>query len=172
MSFIKKYLNPTKTNFINLLFKLALPITLQSFLTSSMALIDTLMMGQLNETAIAAVGIANQFIFVFIILQFGIHSGVSIFTAQYWGKRDLSRIKQLVGMGLMAGFVICLIFTFVAVVTPGLLMGLFTKDIEVLGLGSGYLRIVGISFVITVPTISYMNNLRSMEIVKVPMYAS
>ncbi len=48
-----------------------------------MALMNTLMIGQLNETSIAAVGIANQFVFIFIIIQFGIHSGVAIFTAQY-----------------------------------------------------------------------------------------
>jgi len=40
--------------FLHLLIKLALPIILQHFLTSSMVLIDTLMIGQLNEAAIAA----------------------------------------------------------------------------------------------------------------------
>ncbi len=159
-------------DFINLLFKLALPIIFQNFLTVSMALMDTVMIGQLNETAIAAVGIANQFVFIFIIVQFGIHSGVSIFTAQYWGKRDLANIKKLVGIGIMAGLAVCSIFTFVALLTPGTPMALFSTDTEVVRLGSGYLRIVGISFVISVATYSYTNNLRSMGIVKVPMYAS
>ncbi|MCP4117686.1 MAG: MATE family efflux transporter [Desulfobacteraceae bacterium] len=168
----KKYLNQTNMDFINLLFKLALPIIFQNFLNSSMALMDTLMIGQLNETAIAAVGIANQFVFIFIIVQFGIHSGVSIFTAQYWGKRDSANIKKLVGIGLMAGLSVCSLFTFGALATPDTLIGLFSKDTEVVRLGSGYLRIVGVSFVISVVTYSYTNNLRSMGIVKLPMYAS
>jgi putative MATE family efflux protein len=172
MGFLEKHLNQTTMNFINLLFKLALPIIFQNFLNSSMALMDTLMIGQLNETAIAAVGIANQFVFIFIIVQFGIHSGVSIFTAQYWGKRDLASIKKLVGIGLIAGFAVCSFFTFVALLTPGTPMALFSTDTEVIRLGSGYLRIVGISFVISVVTYSYTNNLRSMGIVKLPMYAS
>jgi putative MATE family efflux protein len=172
MGFLKKHVNQTTMNFINLLFTLALPIIFQNFLSSSMALMDTLMIGQLNETAIAAVGIANQFVFIFIIVQFGIHSGVSIFTAQYWGKRDLPNIKRLVGLGLMAGLAVCSIFTFVALLAPDTLIALFSKDTEVVRLGSGYLRIVGISFVISVVTYSYTNNLRSMGIVKLPMYAS
>ncbi len=167
-----KYINQTNKNFINLLFKLALPITLQNFLSSSMAFMDTLMIGQLNETAIAAVGVANQFVFIFIIIQFGIHSGVAIFTAQYWGKKDLSQIKKLAGIGLMAGLAVGSIFIFVALVIPNVVMELFSKDTQVIVLGSEYLQIVGISFGITVFSFSYMNNLRSMEIVKAPMYAS
>jgi MATE family, multidrug efflux pump len=167
-----KYLNTTNKNFVRLLFKLALPITLQNFLSSSMAFMDTLMIGQLNEAAIAAVGIANQFVFIFIILQFGIHSGVAIFTAQYWGKKDLANIKKLSGIGLIAGLTAGSLFTFAAIITPTALMSLFTTDPVVIDLGSGYLRIVGISFGISVFTLSYMNNLRSMEIVKAPMYAS
>jgi len=137
-----------------------------------MTFMDTLMIGQLNETAIAAVGVANQFVFIFIIIQFGIHSGVAIFTAQYWGKKDLAHIKKLAGIGLMAGLAIGSIFIFVALVIPNAVMGLFSKDTQVIVLGSEYLQIVGISFGITVFSFSYMNNLRSMEIVKAPMYAS
>lgn len=137
-----------------------------------MSLMDTLMIGQLNETSIAAVGIANQFVFIFIIIQFGIHSGVAIFTAQYWGKQDLANVKKLGGIGLTAGLAIGSIFTFVAMVTPEAVIALFSTDTQVIGLGSEYLWIVGISFGISVFTFSYMNNLRSMEIVNPPMYAS
>ncbi|THB80440.1 MAG: MATE family efflux transporter [Desulfobacteraceae bacterium] len=161
-----------RNRFISQLFKLALPIAIQNFLHSAMALIDTLMIGQLSETAIAAVGIANQFVFIFIIVQFGIHSGVSIFTSQYWGKKDFAQLKKLLGIGLGFGLFFCTFFTFAAVAVPDLIMGLFSKDAEVVRLGSSYLRIVGISFAVTVAAFSFMSNLRSMGIVKVPMYAS
>ena len=51
--------------FLRLLFSLALPISLQFLLTSSMAVIDILMIGRLHDAAVAAVGIANQFVFIF-----------------------------------------------------------------------------------------------------------
>lgn len=170
MNLFKKY---TRKNnrFMHHMFKLALPIAIQNLLTSSKALIDTLMIGQLNETAIAAAGIANQFVFIFIIVQFGIHSGVSIFTAQYWGKKDYGKIKKLLGIGLLSGFFFSAFFTFFAVVIPEVMMGLFSKDPAVVRLGAGYLRLVGISFTGTVVTLSFMSNLRSMGIVKAPMVA-
>ncbi|MBA3009004.1 MAG: MATE family efflux transporter [Proteobacteria bacterium] len=169
---MEKYFNQINIRFIRLLFKLALPIALQTFLGSSMALVDTLMIGQLNEAAIAAVGIANQFVFIFMVLQFGIHGGVAIFTAQYWGRGDLVNVKKLSGIGLMTGLALGAVFTFATMVIPDAMIELFSKDTRVIGLGSEYLWIVGFSFGISVFTFSYMNNLRSMEIVKAPMYAS
>ncbi len=158
--------------FFNLLLKLALPIIIQSFLTSSMALIDTLMIGQLNETAIAAVGIANQLFFIFMIIQFGVHSGISIFTAQYWGKKDLVNIKKLVGLGLSIGFFFCSFFIIIAIFAPTQMLGIFSKDLEVVRLGAGYLEIIGFSFIMTMISISFTSNLRSIGVVKAPMYVS
>ena len=45
------------------LLRLALPIALQNLLTTSLSLIDTLMVGRLGDTAIAAVGIGSQIAF-------------------------------------------------------------------------------------------------------------
>jgi len=171
MKIFQKITGRTNRNFLKLLFKLALPIILQNFLQSSMALIDILMIGQLNDAAVAAVGIANQFVFIFIIIQFGIHSGISIFTAQYWGKQNHANIRKLVGIGIVAGLLFSVFFTYVALIRPEALLAVFSKDREVVRLGAGYLRIVGISFFMTALTFSFMNNLRSINIVTIPMYA-
>jgi len=165
-------ISPSQKKFIGLLLTLALPISLQNLLTCSMTVIDILMVGQLNETAIAAVGIANQFVFMFIVIQYGIHSGVPIFTAQYWGKKDLRRIKHLSGMGILTGLTVAGLFSFAALVLPDHLVALFSKDPEVVDLGSDYLRIVGITFGFSAVIFSFMSNLRAMGFVKVPMVCS
>ncbi|WDP90172.1 MAG: MATE family efflux transporter [Desulfobacter sp.] len=159
-------------SFLGHLLTLALPISLQNLLTCSMTVIDILMVGQLNETAIAAVGIATQFVFIFIVIQYGIHSGISIFTAQYWGKKDLSRIKQLSGLGILAGLAVAALFSFIALILPDQLMSLFSKDPAVVVLGSGYLKIVGITFAFSAVIFSFMSNLRALGFVRVPMVCS
>ena len=165
-------LSASQKKFLGLLWTLALPIALQNLLTCSMGVIDILMVGQLHETAIAAVGIANQFVFMFIVIQYGIHSGVSIFTAQYWGKQDLSRIKHLSGMGILAGLMVAAVFSFVALVLPHRLMGLFSTDPEVIRLGVGYLGVVGVAFAFSAVSFSFMVNLRAMGYANVPMICS
>jgi Na+-driven multidrug efflux pump len=49
--------------FITAFIKIAIPIALQNLFVSSLGIIDTLMVGQVGETAIAAVGLANQVFF-------------------------------------------------------------------------------------------------------------
>ncbi|SMC68914.1 putative efflux protein, MATE family [Desulfocicer vacuolatum DSM 3385] len=162
----------SQKRFLGLLLTLAIPIALQNLLTCSMSVIDILMVGQLNETAIAAVGIANQFVFMFIVIQYGIHSGVSIFTAQYWGKKEMSRIKHLSGMGILAGLTVAALFSYVALILPDNLISFFSKDEAVVRLGADYIRIVGGSFAFSAVIFSFMCNLRSMGFVKVPMVCS
>ena len=75
--------------FIKTMLTLAIPITIQSFITSSLNLVDNLMIGKLGEEAIAAVGLANQYFFIFMLCLSGINAGASVFMSQYWGKRDV-----------------------------------------------------------------------------------
>ena len=81
--------------------KLASPIVLQHLIFSSLGLVDVMMIGQLGETAVAAVGIANQIFFLASLLFFGITSGMAIFTAQYWGTKDVNRIQNTLGLCLL-----------------------------------------------------------------------
>lgn len=48
-------------DFLSTIITLAVPITIQNFITSSLNLVDNLMVGKLGETAIASVGLANQY---------------------------------------------------------------------------------------------------------------
>ena len=61
--------------FIKTMLMIALPVMLQSFTTSLLNLIDTVMVGKLGEIEIAAVGIANQYFFFFNMLLIGICGG-------------------------------------------------------------------------------------------------
>ena len=158
--------------FLKSLWILALPITLQSFITSSLNLIDNVMVGRLGEEAIASVGLANQFIFIFSLCIMGVNAGASVFMAQYWGKKDITSIKKVLGLDLSVGFVVALIFGGICAIAPEMVMGILSQDQQVINLGSTYLRIIAISCIFMNFTQAYSSALRSTEQVKVPMYAS
>ncbi|NLC52694.1 MAG: hypothetical protein GX770_01840 [Firmicutes bacterium] len=63
-------------------------------------MVDTVMVGQLGETEIAAVGIANQYFFIFMMVLIGLSAGCSVFIAQFWGTQDLKNIRRIFGVGL------------------------------------------------------------------------
>ncbi len=60
-------------------------------------------------------------------------------------------------------------FTLAATLIPQTLMSFYTEDREVIRLGSEYLRIVGLSYVMMAITVSYISVLRSITMVKLTM---
>ncbi|MGL4991981.1 MAG: MATE family efflux transporter [Sarcina sp.] len=158
--------------FMKSLWVLAVPIVIQNFIMSSLNLVDNLMIGSLGEAAIAAVGLANQYFFVFMLCIAGITAGASIFMAQYWGRKDIEKIKTVLGLGLIVGFIASLIFSIGAIMIPKVIMSFLSKDLQVIELGVSYLRISGIGYLLTNITMGYSAALRSVEEPKVPMFAS
>ncbi|MGL4772965.1 MAG: MATE family efflux transporter [Clostridium sp.] len=158
--------------FLRLLLTLALPITIQSFITSSLNLVDNLMVGRLGEEAIASVGLANQFFFIFMLCLSGINAGASVFMSQYWGKKDEKSIHKVLGLDISLGLVASLIFGGIAILCPQVVMNILSNDPAVVELGVSYLRIAGLSFIFTNFTQAYSSALRSTEQPKIPMYAS
>ena len=158
--------------FFKAMLAIALPIALQNLISSSLNMVDTVMIGRLGETEIAAVGLANQFFFLLILLLFGVNSGAAIFTSQYWGKNDLPNIKRVMGIMLLIGGGVSLIFATIAFFIPSLILRVFTGDMTVVKLGSSYLKIVSLSYFITAVSFTYSFTLRSTGQAKLPMVVS
>lgn len=158
--------------FIASLFTIALPIILQNFLSSFVNMLDTIMVGQLGAVEIAAVGLGNQVFFVMNIMMFGIVSGGSIFISQYWGKKDLDGIHRTLGIMLAGTFVISLLFFFAATIVPEVCLRIYTKDEQVLKIGSSYLRTVAPSYLFIGIGFAIGQASRSIERPKLPMYAT
>lgn len=154
------------------LFAIALPIILQQFISSSLNLLNGLMIGQLGETSIAAVGLSNQVFFVMVLFLFGITSGSAIFTAQLWGKRDIANIHRVIGLTITLSLAAVLIFFCAAVFFPELALGIYTRDPAVIETGSSYLRIIGWSYLFTAVSFSFSSALRSTGDVRTPLVVS
>lgn len=146
-NFIKRMIQD-KTFTSNLL-KIALPIIIQNLIASSINMIDTLMIGKIGETEIAAVGIANQLFFLFTIFIIGIFSGCGVFIAQFWGNKDTKNIRKVLGLSLIIGTIVSILFTILALVIPQNIIAIFNKDPKVIQLGTLYLKAVSISYIFT-----------------------
>ena len=105
-------------SYYSTLLRISLPIVAQNFISSSLNLIDVAMIGQLGETAVASVGLANQIFFLLMLMLFGTYSGVGVFTAQLWGKGDRQGIHKVLGIGLGIGLTGSLVFTLLALLAP------------------------------------------------------
>lgn len=135
-------------------------------------MVGVVLIGQLGETPVAAVGLANQIFFLLQLVLFGITSGAAIFTAQLWGKQDLLNIRKVLSLGLLMSGAASLVFLLLALFKPELVLGIYSKDPEVVRLGSQYLRIFGAAYLFFAVTMSFGVVLRSTGDVKTPMTIS
>lgn len=159
-------------DFYQKMISLAVPITVQNLISTSLNMVDTVMIGRLGEANIAAVGLGNQFFFLLSLLLFGINSGSSIFFAQFWGKQDIKNIRKVLGLALLFGGSASVLFSLGAFFVPRLIFRLFTADPLVIELGSQYLRIVGLSYLFTAVSFSFSFASRSIGQVNLPMIVS
>jgi len=134
--------------------------------------ITTLMTGQLGDIPLAAIGLSNQLYFLLSLAQFGISSGSSIFTAQFWGNRDKENISRVLGVSNILGFLIGGFFALVALFIPRAFLQIFTNDPQVIDLGIDLLRISSLGFLFTPAINIYSFILRSTGDARMPMLVS
>lgn len=158
--------------FFSTMLRLAVPIALQQFVMNALNAVDVLMIGQLGEVAVAGVGLANQFFFLLSLFLFGIGSGSAVFTAQFWGQRDVTSVRRVLGLALMIGLLGGALFTAAAVSVPQVVLRFYTEDPAVIAVGGHYLRIVGLCYLPTAVSVIVGITLRSTRNVKLPMAVS
>lgn len=158
--------------FLGKALRIALPVAMQGMLNTVVNLVDTMMIGALGATAIAAVGLANKVFFVFSLLIFGITSGSGILAAQYWGNRDVKNIRKVLGLALLLGIGGALLFAVPSIVRPELVMRIFTPSAETIRVGAAYLVIAALSYPFTAFTNIYVAMLRAVGQVKLPVLTS
>lgn len=151
---------------------IGIPVALQHFIQTALNLIDTIMIGRVSKEALAAVGLANQVFFLMTLLAFGINSGVSVYIAQFWGKKDISSIRKTMGVGLVGGILVGFIFFLAGFLFPVQVLELFLKEQSVVKIGSEYLKIVSLSYVFTAVTMMYSVASRGVEQARLPMVVS
>jgi putative MATE family efflux protein len=158
--------------FFKLLFTLAIPIMLQNLVNSTVNMLDTVMIGQLGTTEIAAVGLGNQFFFLYNMILFGICNGGSIFIAQFWGKHDIPGIRKNVGICLALGLSIGVLFTLAALWLPRGIISVYSRDPDVIRAGGVYLGALAPVFIPYAVSFVFSSTLTYTEHVKVPMMTS
>jgi len=156
----------------SVLLTIGLPVALQNLFSSGLNLVDSVMVGRLGDTSLAAVGIANTVFFLMVVFMFGIGSGIAIFIAQYWGRRDYAGVRMTMAIGVAAGFAVSLFFMIITLVLPRQIMEIFTADKEVIRLGSQFLQIIAFSYPLAAISNVFYSGLRSVKKAALPLWVS
>lgn len=149
----------------------SLPIVLQELLGASLHIIDGIMVSGLGDAAYSGVMQANRFTFLFQLFTFGVSSGGAIFLSQFWGARDIPRMRQSMGIALRVSLGISALFLCGGLFLTRPIISLFLLPGESFELAADYLRTVSPGYLLMAVNIIYASALKSSEKTYIPMLA-
>ena len=126
------------------LFSLTFPIFLESLLFSIIGSVDTIMLSRYNDSAVGAVGVVNQMLFLILIAGNIILSGTGILLAQAIGaKKAKDYLQKLTLTALVINLFMGLLFSLAFVAFSGSVLSIMNLQGEMLIFAEQYLVIVG-----------------------------
>ena len=161
---MRKYLT-----FIKKLTLIAIPIILQQLFLNIASLLDTLMVGQLDEASVSGVYIATQIIFVVNLMMFGSIEGGSVFFCLFFGKNDEKYNKKSFVFKLYARLIISVLATIGILIFGRPISSLFIKDQIAIDISVQYLNILSLSFIPFGIIISITSSMRESHNTILPM---
>lgn len=148
---------------------LGIPLMFQQLITSSVNLVDNLMVGQLGNTALSSVAAVNRLTMVAIFAVNGLLAAAAIFIAQFWGAEDREPMKQTFRFSLLAAFLILVPFWLGETLIPEQLLSFFTDVQDVIKTGSQYMVIAAWALPFTAFSLSTASAMRAAGQPRLPL---
>ncbi|NLL43288.1 MAG: MATE family efflux transporter [Firmicutes bacterium] len=156
--------------------RIALPIALQSFLSFLVVIADDIMVSSTSHGlfAQAAVAQVNSITALFTATMTGLIAGSSVLIAQYWGRKDMERIKRIFAVVMWICIIVSLAVVALMKLFPETIVGIVINrnDIQITDLALEYLAIICFSYVPFAISTALVGMLRTIEVVKITMYAA
>lgn len=136
-------------DFTKKLLSLVFPVAFQQFMLALVSASDALMLGMLTQDALSAVSLASQVTFVENLFFAAMTIGLSMFAAQYWGKKDRASVERIFAYVMKITAIVSFLFFLAGLCVPSALMHIFTNEQPLIDGGATYLRTVSLSFFLT-----------------------
>lgn len=159
-------------SFYKKIFLIGGPISAQQVITVGINLMDNIMLGQLDETALSASSMAVQVHTMFNYVCMGMGMGAAVLIARYWGARDSRNLKKALVLMYRCYLIIALCFTVVVGIFPNEIMGILTSDQDVIREGVRYLEWALPCFILYGFSLTTTIVLRNCGKMHIPLYAS
>lgn len=159
------------------LIQITWPIFIESILISLLGGVDIFMLGRYSDNAVAAVGVANQLMFMVNLMFSLITAGTSILVAQYIGYnkengKNNDNIIRLSGVSIGFNFLIGIILSIIMIFLGTTLLKLLNTSDELLIYGKQYIEFVGGFIFIQAISMTFTAILRPHGLTKVCMFVT
>ncbi len=154
------------------LLKLAVPMMLQGFITTSINFIDSLMVGTLSDTAVGAIAATNRFYFIMSSAAGSIAAAAAVYISQFYGARKYREVRQSFSAGALTSVSITAVFFLAVSLIPEKIIGFYNADRSIIADGVRYLSLVRYSYLPYCLCQTMSNALQALGKTKIPLFAS
>lgn len=165
-------LDSQNKKFYKTLITLCIPIIIQNLLSTLINIVDTVMVGGLGEVSVAAIGVANQYFFLYNMALSGIIGGAGLFIAQFFGKNDKDNIRKVTALSVISAVILGVVFSIIAIFFPKFIIHFFSTDKEVVRIATNYFLIIGFCYPIIAVSSVFSMGSRSIRNPKLGMICS
>ena len=156
-------------DFYRKVYHLVTPIVIQNLLSAAVGSADVIMLNYVGQSAISAVSLATQYTTILFMFFYGLGTGATMLSAQYFGKGEYEPIRIIQGFALRISIIVSVLFALAALMIPEQMMMIYTKDKELIQLGVTYLRYMSVTYLCWGILEIYLSVLRSIGEVKISM---
>ncbi|MDR0583476.1 MAG: MATE family efflux transporter [Treponema sp.] len=130
---------------------IALPVMIQQLIMSMVSLIDNFMVAGLGDISMAAVNVANQLNFIFIVIINTICQAGGIYIAQFRGAGDEAGMKHAYRFKVIFALIAAALYFALCWLIPGRMIGMMiignAVREEIIAIGAGYLRLISFTLI-------------------------
>ena len=150
----------------------ALPIAAQSLITVGVNMMDTIMVGQVGQTELSAVSLANTFINIYHILCMGLSMGASVLVSRFYGMKNQKDMRKSVAIMLRLTILIAGLFAVVTAAAPSMIMRIYIDEAPIIEQGDIYLRWSVVTYFMLGLSLTTTIVLRAVGKAKIPLLTS
>ncbi len=162
--------------FYRSILRLSLPAAFQAMMSLLVVMADNVMVTRLDPVgySLAAVSQSNAITNFAMATITGLAGGAIVLISQYWGKKDMERIKRVYAVAITACLGVALLVFALIQLLPDFMLGLVisAKEAEVTQLARQYLPIAALSYLPFAVTAAMIGVLKGIEVVRITLYTT
>ncbi|CDM69926.1 MATE efflux family protein [Clostridium bornimense] len=156
---------------ITIIFSLAIPVIVENILQTLLGTTDTYFAGHINDNSIAAIGVTNLIVNIFIAFFSAVSIGTGTIVSRNFGREDYEKVNNAIKQSSIIGIVLGLIIGVISIAFYKPILMISGLSIDLIGYTLPYYMIVTVPLIFLCLSIILSSCLRAIKDTKTPMIA-
>ena len=153
------------------LIKFTIPLVLGNLFQLTYNAVDSIIVGRfVGKEALAAVGICNPILTLFILFLNGLCLGASILMGNQFGARDYDKLHRQISTTMISGVIFSVILSVICIIFAHPILNIMRVDPSIMSMTINYLRIIFAGLIFTFMYNCFASTLRALGDSQSPLY--